>query len=292
MKKQPLPQSATLPQRPSLVQVASALAGYGFHLLCNIVFIALFPPFMLLFIWNPSLQRRAGQAIYRGYCHFLTRIWLPFVGVLNLVEESGFPEKNSHDPAIFIANHRSRLDGLFIIPLLPETGVLIKSQYARFPLFTHLVRYLDFVSVDPHSIDSLTAAMESCKVLLRSGKRLLVFPEGTRAAGGRINQFKDLAFRLAIDTNTPIIPVVIHTDLPVMAKIKGSIFPPRTLALTIRALEKQLPQPGESAVHFADRVRRKMMETIRELDRGTVWERERSSFAPAQALFHPQGKQP
>jgi 1-acyl-sn-glycerol-3-phosphate acyltransferase len=38
----------------------------------------------------------------------------------------------------------------------------------------------------------------------------MIFPEGTRSADGSLREFKDGAFRLAIDTGTPILPLVVH----------------------------------------------------------------------------------
>ncbi len=258
---------------PAPLFVFCAILGYSFYLFSNFIFMILFSPFMFLFLWNRPLQYRVAGKIFRTYCHFLTRVYLPALNIYTVVEQSGFDRAAPAQPVIFVANHRSRMDGPFLIPLLPDTGIIIKSSYARFPLYSNLVRYLNFISVDPHSIDSLADAMQQCKKLLAQGRRLLVFPEGTRASGARLNVFKDLAFRLSIETNTAIIPVVVHTDLPFMAKIKGSLFPARKMAVVIRALAPLYCRNGERPADFADRVRKTMAETLRQLDSGTLWER-------------------
>jgi 1-acyl-sn-glycerol-3-phosphate acyltransferase len=38
----------------------------------------------------------------------------------------------------------------------------------------------------------------------------MIFPEGTRSADGEMRAFKDGAFRLAIETGTPILPMAVH----------------------------------------------------------------------------------
>jgi 1-acyl-sn-glycerol-3-phosphate acyltransferase len=46
---------------------------------------------------------------------------------------------------------------------------------------------------------------------------VLLFPEGTRSADGRLQPFKDGAFRLARDARVPVIPVAVsgtHETLP------------------------------------------------------------------------------
>jgi 1-acyl-sn-glycerol-3-phosphate acyltransferase len=236
------------------------------------VFAVLFPPVMVLLFWNLPLQYRMARAVFNGYNRFLTRIYLPLLGVYRITEERGFDRYPPGKPAIFVANHRSRMDGPFIIPLLPEIGVIIKSSYARMPFYRGLVKYLNFISVDPRSMDSLGDAMRQCRELLAQGKRILIFPEGTRAGGARLNVFKDMAFRLSIDTGVPIVPCIVHTDVPFMAKINGSYFPGRTFSIVLRALGAEYGLANERASAFADRVRQRMAEEIRTLDAGTPWE--------------------
>ena len=253
--------------------VFTAVLGYSFYLTSNIIFMLLFPPLMVLLFWNVPLQCRVATAVFRAYNRFLTRVYLPGLKIYRIREESGFDNGTPEKPAIFVANHRSRMDGPFLIPLMPNIGVVIKSSYARMPLYRGLVKYLNFISVDPRSMDSLAEAKRRCIALLAQGKRLLIFPEGTRSAGTRLNVFKDLAFRLSIETGTPVVPCIVHTDTPFMAKVKGSYFPGRTFDIVLRALGAEYCRENERPGEFAERVRRRMAEEITALDAGTQWER-------------------
>ncbi len=209
---------------------------------------------------------------YRFYLHFLTRTYLPLVKVYKIIEESDIPAITSDKPAIYIANHRSRLDGPIILSGLKNTGVIMKSSYARLPIFSLFVKHGNFISVNSSSIDLLQSATKKCKELLKNGKNLLIFPEGSRSRSNKLQPFKDLAFRLSIETNIPIVPVIIHTDFPLMAKIKNSLFPPSMMKLTIRALSPVCSEPNERSTEYADRVRKTMTMEIRKLDAGTIWE--------------------
>ena len=51
--------------------------------------------------------------------------------------------------------------------------------------------------------------MERAKKTLNNGISIMIFPEGTRTKTGDILKFKDGAFKLAIETQTPILPVTI-----------------------------------------------------------------------------------
>ena len=51
--------------------------------------------------------------------------------------------------------------------------------------------------------------MTQCKWYLDRGMNVMLFPEGTRSSDGEIMPFKDGAFRLAIETGYPILPVAV-----------------------------------------------------------------------------------
>jgi 1-acyl-sn-glycerol-3-phosphate acyltransferase len=164
-----------------------------------------------------------------------------------------------------------------LLSMLPPSGVVIKSKYAGVPLFSTFVKHLDFVSIDPDSLSSLAAAMEKCKAVLLSGKNLIVFPEGTRAKTGKLLPFGPFPFKITMETGAPLVPAVIHSDLPLMARRSGSIFPPRRFKFVIRFLPACRGEAGETAPDFARRVRDLMSAQLAELDKGTCWDADRQN---------------
>lgn len=267
---------------PSLLFTVATTVGYLAYGIATFLFIALFPLVKSIFFWNARLQHTLGESIHQNFLHFLSRSMLPALRIYRIAQQRGFEQHAPSDKAIFVANHRSLLDGPLLIPLLPNTGIIMKSKYAHLSLYATLVRHLDFISVNPHSIESLAKTMHKCEELLLHGKRLLIFPEGTRATSSRVNHFKDLAFRLSIETGTAIIPLVVHTDLPFMAKIRRSLFPPRTFSVTLRALSPQYPIKDERPTDFADRIRKMIRTELVELDKDTVWE---TCYTPGNAAL-------
>ncbi|HMD68458.1 MAG TPA: hypothetical protein VKF42_06210, partial [Chitinivibrionales bacterium] len=81
--------------------------------------------------------------------------------------------------------------------------------------------------------------------------------------------------KIAVDSGAPLVPVVIHSDLPLMARRRGSIFPPRRFRYMVRFLEACTGEPGETAADFARRVRSLMAAELADLDKGTCWETSR-----------------
>lgn len=260
----------------------ATIAGYLTYGIASFLFMSFFPLVKVAFFWNARLQSTLGESMHQNFLHFLSRRVLPALRIYRIVQQCGFEQHTSSDKAIFVANHRSLLDGPLLIPLLPNTGIVMKSKYAHLKLYAQLVRHLDFISVNPYSIESLAKTMNKCEELLVRGRRLLIFPEGTRATSARVNPFKDLAFRLSIKTGAAIIPLVVHTDLPFLSKISGSLFPPRTFTVTLRALSPHYAAKDERPADFADRIQKLIRAELAKLDKGTVWE---TCYTPGSAAF-------
>jgi len=247
--------------------------GYTFYFWATIGFIGLLPVILLLMTFSEKVRIFIFSSTLGKFVFFLTRIYLPFVKVYNVAEDSYPEQKDNSPPVIYVANHRSQLDGPIVLARLKKTGVLMKISYVRSnPAFASFVNYSNFISVDPSSLDSLNTAMKRCKALLSQGQNILVFPEGSRSRSARLQPFKDLAFRLSIETNTPVVPIIVHTTYPIMAKIKNSLYPPEVMRLTIRSLPQIHSQPGERPSDFANRVWKCMADEIKDLDKNTYWE--------------------
>jgi 1-acyl-sn-glycerol-3-phosphate acyltransferase len=230
-------------------------------------------PLFLLITFSASLKYHILRNVFHGYVYFLTRCLLPLLQIYSIVEISGFENHDAKKASLYVANHRGRLDALLLLSILKNTCALIKSTYTRFPIYNAFVKYLDFISIDSESPRTLAAALSKCKKLIVNGKSLLVFPEGTRTSSGRLLPFKELAFRLALDLDVTVFPVIVHSDYPFMSKDPGSIFPKKKLSYTVRCLGPMRPEKNETPEDFAFRVRGKMVHLLQILDKGTVWEK-------------------
>jgi 1-acyl-sn-glycerol-3-phosphate acyltransferase len=254
------------------LKVALGCLGYASYFLSKLGFVVLaFPVFVALLPFPHAQQGLLHVAIHR-YLAFFSRRWLPFLGAYHIAEISGLERALAARPVILVANHRSLMDAVLLFGLSPRTGALLKSRYMRRNLNGLLARYFDLVSVDRHSLESLSAMLEKTRRLLGEGKNLLVFPEGGRARSGRLQHFNRAAFHLALAARVPVVPVVLHTPLPFMAKLPGSIFPRGRNDYRIRFLEPELPRPDDDAGALCDRVHARMARELKQLDVGTVWE--------------------
>jgi 1-acyl-sn-glycerol-3-phosphate acyltransferase len=114
----------------------------------------------------------------------------------------------SHDniPYVFVENHASSFDP-FVQGVLPYEIVQSARGWAlRFPVLGRFARWAGYIDVDNSDGDQL---IEKAKKLLNEKVSIVFFPEGTRSTDGTLGAFHSAAFRIAIETATPMVPVII-----------------------------------------------------------------------------------
>lgn len=108
-------------------------------------------------------------------------------------------------PCILVVNHLSFFDGYFM-SALPFSNIAFAVgawpfKMFWYSLFMRLANYLDVESV------SWEKTLETCKKVFAGNANVLFFPEGHRSRTGHIQQFQSGAFRLAIETGMPVVPL-------------------------------------------------------------------------------------
>ncbi|HET9424780.1 MAG TPA: lysophospholipid acyltransferase family protein [Gemmatimonadaceae bacterium] len=149
--------------------------------------------------------------------------------------EANIPEGG----AVFICNHVSWFDVFAIASKLPRCTFVAKSELRGIPVFGWGAEAAGVVFLDR---DNRKSAFESYKVAalsVQAGRRIVVFPEGTRGQDYHLRTFKKGPFVLAITAEAPLVPTVIYGAREVMGK--GSF--------RVRA--------GEVHIHFLEPVQTK-----------------------------------
>jgi 1-acyl-sn-glycerol-3-phosphate acyltransferase len=134
------------------------------------------------------------------------------------------PDDPRH-PYVVIANHESFAD-MLILCLLPwEMKWLSKVEIMWVPILGWLMWAARDVGVKRGRAASAKLAMAACAERLAGRVSIIIFPEGTRSPRQELLPFKDGAFRLAIDTGVPILPVAIHGTRHAIARHDWRINP-------------------------------------------------------------------
>lgn len=260
------------PPRPYPLTVLLFSIGYVSFFVCKGIFVLVAAPVLLVLTPFPGVRYQFLQATLRGFLTVFTRGWLPALGLYRIVEVSGLERALALGPAVLTANHRGFMDSLLLLSLVPRLGVVIKARDTRQLTYAVLVRTFDLVSINAARLSSVAAALAACQRILSAGRRLLIYPEGTRAPSSRLQPFHPLAFELACRAGVPVVPVLIHSTVPFMAKAPGSVFPRQRNEYRIRFLDPETPQPEDTAESLCDRVHRRLARELKTLDAGTAWE--------------------
>ena len=166
--------------------------------------ILVFPFVVVATFWG---KIAGGNFIYK-LCRFWTDAWMFLIGIRheNISAESIKPEKQY----IFIANHISYLD----IPVILKTirhhsiRVLGKHEMKRVPVFGFIYRSA-VVMVDRSTSGGRSKSVRVLKSVLAKGISVFIYPEGTfNETHKPLKDFYDGAFRIAIETQTPIKPML------------------------------------------------------------------------------------
>jgi 1-acyl-sn-glycerol-3-phosphate acyltransferase len=118
--------------------------------------------------------------------------------------------KNKRNPYVMVSNHESFVDMLLISHLKIEMKWMSKESLFKIPLAGWMMRMSGDISLIRGDRASGSAALDQCKIWLQRRVSVMIFPEGTRSVTGEMREFKDGAFRLAIETGTPVLPLVLH----------------------------------------------------------------------------------
>jgi len=130
---------------------------------------------------------------------------------------SGKPPADPRRPYVVVSNHESFADILLISHLPWEMKWLSKAELFKVPVLGWLMRLAGDIPVRRGEGRSAVEALQRCRTVLKQRVSVMIFPEGTRSPTADMLPFKDGAFRLAIDTGVPILPLAVSgtgTALP------------------------------------------------------------------------------
>ena len=134
---------------------------------------------------------------------------------------------------IFVANHQGAYDIFAIYGYLGHNfRWMMKKALERIPFVGVACRLAGHIYVDSSSPKAIKQTMDTAEKRLAGGLSVVVFPEGTRSADGRLKNFKRGAYILADHFNLPVVPVTIDGAYRVMPR-NARLPRPGRIVLTI-----------------------------------------------------------
>ena len=189
---------------PQLRRLGSYLQASIYALFCWLIFFLIVP-----FAWMGALflpRYRLRWSAVNGLARLLvkvSRIPIKIIGAQNLPD----PEV----PYIIVVNHASYIDSLVMLTALKEPILFVaKAELSRQWITRLPLKRLHVQFVERFDIQKGVEDAQALFDLIKNGKQLLFFPEGTFTRIPGLQPFHMGAFKVASDANVPIIPVAIR----------------------------------------------------------------------------------
>lgn len=176
-------------------------------LLVMVAATVIWAPISMLFAFLPYNQR-----------YYITSRWNVFIIWAAKVicgihyQTKGF-ENFPDAPVILLSKHQSAWETIFLLMATPRPLVFVfKKEITYIPFFGWAISLLRMIPIDrSKGKDAFAQVVVHGKKRLADGQWIIMFPEGTRIAVGKKGNYKGGGARLAVETNTPVVPIALNS---------------------------------------------------------------------------------
>jgi len=183
-------------------------------------------------------------------------MWSPGIlwgaGVRN-IKVTGLDNIDKKKSYIFVSNHQSHLDIPSIIRSVPVNFYFIaKKELKWVPFLGQYVWATGMIFIDRSNRKKAIQSLDKAGKLIKKGKSVLAFPEGTRSLDGKLQRFKKGPFMLAIQHEIEIVPIAVEDTHKVLPS-KSWKFTPHTVKVSV-GKPIHPPKDKKEALNFIDDV--------------------------------------
>ena len=161
-------------------------------------------PVLWLYLLLGPPGHRASRAAQRW-----SRFALAICGIRLRV--TGLENLAGIQAGILVANHASYIDPVVLMAAIPlDFHFIAKRRLADYPLVGTVIRRAQHVTIDKTDVSQRLTGAEDIAGLLRKNELLMIFPEGTFFRAPGVLPFRLGAFRAAVDTGRPVVPIALR----------------------------------------------------------------------------------
>jgi 1-acyl-sn-glycerol-3-phosphate acyltransferase len=163
------------------------------------------------------LLTRNGSWVHKVTGYYF---WAPIVcGVCGVRVKLHHGDRlKEEDVAIYVANHSSLFDIVAIARTIPIGLFFVaKKELARLPFMGQYMWLIGHIFVDRKNRDQAMKSMKRAAEIIKGGRNVISFPEGTRSKSGDIGLFKRGSFLIAKEGGIDIVPIGIVGAREVLA---------------------------------------------------------------------------
>ncbi len=126
------------------------------------------------------------------------------------LDVKGAENLSSKESYVFVSNHLSYLDIPALFRAIPHNLHFVAKKEIKWVPFIGWYMYATgMIFVDRSNRQKAIASLDRAGKLIKKGKDVLMFPEGTRSKTGKLGEFKKGPFMLATKADIAVVPVAI-----------------------------------------------------------------------------------
>lgn len=228
---------------------------------------------LILVVFHLLLRQSLGSVIRRSiviYGWVLVKL-VPFFGPVSVIGEY----KKLPQPVVFVANHNSAIDPYLFGAIVLENSFVTSWPFS-IPVYNVIMKMAGYVD----STRGWEEIKEQCLNLLHSGSSVTIWPEGHRSRGGELGRFKNGAFQLAVESERPVVPVLILGSAKVLPPGSCWLRPGR---VRLQLLEPVYPEQTVDKNYAVLSLKKRVKECIEE---GLLAQGHFRDFPQAERNYH------
>ncbi len=201
----------------------------------------------------PPVSRRIALAIAQTWTYAIKAILWLIVGIRT--EVSGL-ENIPEGACIIASKHQSDLDTITLYPLLDHPAFIAKKELFKIPFVGTTLRLMGTIAIErSRKSGALSSLVSQSKENVAKGRRIFIFPEGTRKEPLAPAEYKFGVAKLYEALAVPVVPVALNSGLywgrnslilwPGTARVR--FLPPIPAGLGARQMHEKLAREIEKA---------------------------------------------
>ncbi|WP_411680339.1 lysophospholipid acyltransferase family protein [Clostridium thailandense] len=182
---------------------------------------------------------------------------------IEVIGRENLPEEN----CLYVSNHQGNFDIPIFLEILDEpVGFIAKKEILKFKTFSYWMTQIDCIFMDRDNIRESMKSINKGVELLKNGRSMVIFPEGTRSKGKSVGDFKKGSMKLALKSGVPIVPVTIDGSYKLLEKNKDYNKNDRIVRFIIDKPIYPAELSKEEQVNLAENIKKIISDNINNID--------------------------
>ena len=189
---------------------------------------------------------------------FFWRIFLKMSPVMGKITIHNPQNLNTLKPAIYVSSHQSSIDFVLLGSMIENFATISNHPISDLPIFMKIPRLVGVFYMEKLNPNAAITVFNRLTKALENRTNVFIFPEGTRNYSDTLLQFQKGAFRLSVDNQVPVVPVIIDGTGRIVSKGSNVTKTSQATDIDVSFLDPIYPQEGETARSLMKRVKETM----------------------------------